>query len=594
MNPNDPELPDAVPDPEWAAAREKEAAIVDAFDFQKAMQEIDKHQAEIDAIARKDALKEIFGTDFAASAKAHGLRELIIERRRRRMDALKLYMPLPEQEKFHRSQARIRLLRGSNRGGKTLPAAVEVARAVRGLDPRYPKENGRAFCVGKDSKHVGQVMWRKLFHPSALKIIRDQETNEFRAFRPWDEADAKREKEAIFAPPLLPPSIIRSIGWENKKEGIPNVVTLTNGWELCFYSSLGKPPNGVDIDLFWLDEEIVDEDWFPEMSARVLDREGCGIWSATPQAGTDQLFDLHEKAEEQYGSENPDVEEFVILLANNPHISEHAKKSFASTLKADDQAVRIGGHFAMLSYRIYPEFSVHSHVVPWFAVPKHWTRYMVVDPGRTICAVLFAGIPPPDDPNWGGHVVLYDELYIPDCTADLFGKRVMEHAGTDRFHCFLIDKHGGFRNEMGPGLTVAQQYQDALRRYRVSSEITGHGFLPASDDVDAGIEAVRDLLRNHERGRPKLLVLGDVLPNFIREVKRYHNKKVNGKVVDKPDQRGDCHLMDACRYLAMYRPKYHRQKKRDKQKSSLVKYIEGKKKRSSEGDFVLLGPGGNR
>lgn len=592
----DADLPEACPDPEWAEARAREKEISDAFDFDKAMREINAHQAEIEAIARKDALRDLFGTDYTASARAHRLRELVVERRRRRMDALKIYEPLTEQKKFHCSRARIRLLRGSNRGGKTLPAAVEVARAVRGLDPlgRYPLKDGRCFCVGKDSKHIGQVMWRKLFHPSALKIIRDLESREFRAFRPWEDEDAARATEAIFAPPLLPPRIVKSIGWENKKEGIPNVVTLVNGWELCFYSSLGKPPNGVDINLFWMDEEIVDEDWFPEMSARILDHMGYGIWSATPQAGTDQLFDLHERAEELYGSESPDVEEFVILLHNNPHISDDAKKAFASTLKADDHAVRIGGQFAMLSYRIYPEFSVHTHVVPWFSVPRHWTRYMVVDPGRTICAVLFAAIPPPEETIWGGHVILYDELYIPDCTADIFGKRVAEKVGQDHFYAFLIDMHGGFRNEMGVGLTVAQQYQDALRRYRVSSEITSSGFLPASDDVDAGIEAVRDLLRSHNSGRPKLLILGDRMESFIKEIKRYHHKKVGGKVVDKPDQRGECHLMDCSRYLAMYRPKFHRPKKRDKPKSSLVKYIEGKKKRSSEGDLVLLGPGGNR
>ena len=66
---------------------------------------------------------------------------------------------------------------------------------------------------------------------------------------------------------------------------------------------------------------------------------------------------------------------------------------------------------------------------------------------------------------------------------------------------------------VGVGLTVAQQYQDALRRYRVSCEITGNGFLSASDDVDSGIEAVRDLLRAHAGGKPKLLVLSDRLPN---------------------------------------------------------------------------------
>src|SRR5262245_2732952 len=92
-----------------------------------------------------------------SSWEALELKRLLVEKAKRQAEALKLYVPLPRQFEFHASFVRQRLLRGSNRSGKTLGAAVEVARAVSGTDPydKYPKYDGRAFCVGKNLDHVG-------------------------------------------------------------------------------------------------------------------------------------------------------------------------------------------------------------------------------------------------------------------------------------------------------------------------------------------------------------------------------------------------------------------------------------------------------
>src|SRR5947209_15906906 len=48
------------------------------------------------------------------------LRSLVIEKARRSIESLRLYEPLPLLEKFHASTAKMRIIRGSNRAGKTL------------------------------------------------------------------------------------------------------------------------------------------------------------------------------------------------------------------------------------------------------------------------------------------------------------------------------------------------------------------------------------------------------------------------------------------------------------------------------------------
>src|SRR5262249_18740540 len=161
---------------------------------------------------------------------------------RESLDGLALYEPMPGQLRFHADNRMVRLVVGGNRSGKSACAAVEVARAACGCDPfgKYPKVPMRIYCVGKDQKHIGQVMYPLLFKEGAFKIIKDKKTGRWRA---WTEKDP--HKEAKPAPPLIPQRYIAEIAWENKKESVPSVVTLKNGTVMCFFSSNGKPPQGM-------------------------------------------------------------------------------------------------------------------------------------------------------------------------------------------------------------------------------------------------------------------------------------------------------------------------------------------------------------
>jgi len=541
---------------------------------------LDKPELEVD-YAPTDP---VFGPESDLSAwRAREIRRILAEKARRQAEALRLYEPLPSQHQFHLSKAGERIVRGSNRAGKTLAPAVEVARAVTGQDPwnKYPKENGRWFCVAKDGKEVAQVMWRKLARAGAFRIIRDPVTNQWRAFRPLNQWDQENIDKSKPAPPLIPRRFIKSIAWENKKENQPSTVLLHNGWELNFFSSLGKPPHGSDIDGAWFDEEIVDPDWYPEISARLLDRRGKFIWGATPQAGTEQLFGLHERAQEEHGKEQPAVAEFVMRLRDNPHVSEEAKRDFAAKLSEQEYEVRFEGEFALLSYKVFPEFDKFTYTSSWFDVPVDWTHYAVVDPGRQVCAVLFAAVPPPDRSD---HVYLYDELYLRNCDAELFGQEMMHKTRGKRFHAFVIDHQGGRMHEAGGGLTVETQYSAALKKYKVQSTATGYNFAWGNSDVHSGLEACRALLRKTRDEKPRLLVLSDKCPNFIWEMEHYRFKRVKQQVTEDPENRGRVHLMACLRYLASYPPKYVKPPTGKAHKSGAIAAFRAKQKRRKERD----------
>lgn len=478
---------------------------------------------------------------------------------RRKNFALNLFVPLPQQEAFFASTATVRILIGGNRGGKTVAGAIECARAVLGLDPnkKYPARDGRFIAVGRDLNHCGKVMWRKLSRSGAFRVIRDPATQLLRAYDPMSPWDVQHKEQSVPSPPLIPQSKIKHISWENKKEGIPKSVELVTGWELTFFSGKGDPPQGWDADAAWFDEEIEGSNWYPEVSMRMLDREGRLYWTATPQAGTPELYAIHDKAQEEEGTPNPSHQEFFVGLLENPHISQKMKDTVAATLTGEEYNVRVLGQFAILGSRIYPDLHPRGiHVIESQPVPTDWTRYCAIDPGRQVCAVLFAAVPPATH-HLRGHVVFYDELYLRACDAHKFAEAMHKRLQGQMIQAWWIDHRAGRMTEIASGKTPEQQYSAELKALGVKSKETGFSFRAGSDNVAGRIEAFRAGLRIRECGTPRFLFMGERLPNFMMEVKGYCYKKTNGVVTDEPVKVRD-HLMDCAGYLAMARLPYVR------------------------------------
>lgn len=513
-------------------------------------------------------------------------RALIAEVARRDKESLRLFEPMPEQERFFASHASERIALGGNRGGKTTVTCVEIARAVTGQDPhdKYPREAGRFVLVGKDLTHCSKVFYRKLFRAGAFRIIRDDESGEWRTFKPDDPRDVDRYDESEPAPPLIPSRFIKSMSWENKKEEIPKTITLKNNWELCFFSSLGAPPQGWDIDGAAFDEEIEHPLWYQEMSARLLDRRrknrltgkvksGKFIWSATPQAGTMQLYALNRRAETEHreatddageGKEGraPSIECFRFGLLKNEFISEDAKQDFIHKLRddPDEYRVRVLGDFALIGSRVYGEFSPYgAHGCESFPVPPDWTWYASVDPGRQVCAILFAAVPPPSSEH-AGQCFLVDELYIKKANAELVAAAIAARLGGRHIEKWYIDARGGRITEIGTGITPEEQYRRSFVRAGIFSKpgplaVNPTGFIwstaSGGDDIKAGIEAVRLGLHLDHDGRSYWKVFRDKCKNFLHEAELYsYKRQPSGLVTDEILKSGQDHLMDNWRYLA--------------------------------------------
>jgi hypothetical protein len=500
----------------------------------------------------------------------------------RKAEALRLFIPMDEQERFFSCESAERIALGGNRGGKTTVTVVEIARAVTGQDPfdKYPKRDGKCILVGKDLQHCSKVFYEKLFKAGAFSVIRDEVTNEWRSFRPNDPADQARAHEKKKAPALIPSRFydFNRIAWENKKDGIPKTIPLKNGWTMHFFSSLGAPPQGWDVDLVAFDEEIEHPLWYPEMAARLLDRRvknlttgkvksGKFIWSATPQAGTQGLYDLKVHGDECEGTENPPITVFKFGMLDNPWVEDGAKQEFIAKFAGneDEINVRVYGEFALMGTRVYSEFMPKGvHGIASMPIPDDWTSYAIVDPGRQVCAVLFIAVPPPNS-EWAGRKIVYDELYIKKCNAKIFAETFMRRVGGRPIEFGVLDHRAGRITEIGSGKTHEQQYSDALKAAKFSFEKGGTGFQWSSDDVKAGLEAVRNAMHVID-GKSELVVVWEKCKWLLWEMERYSYRKLpNGVVTDEPIKLND-HACDCLRYAFMAKLKYVKPRKRSAKK----------------------------
>jgi hypothetical protein len=316
-----------------------------------------------------------------------------------------------------------------------------------------------------------------------------------------------------------------------------------------------------------------------------------------PHSKNEALIGLNERAEkaEEQGNTS-DIKRFVLRFLDNPHIDSEEKRKAVERWSAIGEDVlrqRSEGEFITDSILVYPNWnlSVHGFAregLPNGQIPGDWCRYAVVDPGHAVTAVLFAAVPPDER-----FILLYDELYIRNCNAIIFGQEFQRKVKGTQFYAFLIDAHGARLTDIGSGRSPQEQYSEQLAALNVSSRVTGHSFIPGSDDVQAGLQSVRTMLHIRPDGTTRLRHLRGAMPNFEREMKRYKKKVIHvagtSVVSDEPNKRGDFHLVDCLRYLCSYEPEYHKPHQHVEE-PWYVLWSEKRKKAQGNSGVVYLAP----
>jgi hypothetical protein len=325
-----------------------------------------------------------------------------------------------------------------------------------------------------------------------------------------------------------------------------------------------------------------------------------------PHSTNNALLGLKERADasEQALGEKSNIRQFRLRMLDNPFLDDEEKKKSIERWAAQGEDVlrmRAEGDFITDSILCYPNFDMRIHgmdrsELPEGQIPHNWCRYAVVDPGHAVTAVLFCAVPPNED-FW----LCYDQLYLRQCNASIFGDEFSKRVRDWHFHAFLIDAHGGRLRDIGSGRLPVEQYTEQLMTRNIRSQITGSSFLAGCDDIAARTEATRIAMHIRPQGTPSLRILRNSCPDLERELKRYR-KLVNyvsgtAVVTDRPNTKGEVHLCQCLEYLCAYRPRYHAPPIRNGEPDPWwVKWQRERRKRLGENGpgYVFLGPSGGR
>jgi hypothetical protein len=497
----------------------------------------------------------------------------------RRKESLRLFTPQPHQEAIFRSTARRLLIRGGNRSGKTLCGAVRIADWITGNKRfgivRNP-EHLKVLCVSLDFSLMSENIYRKLFEPGAFELCK-----ECSHVRHMCSCEGDWVERAVPADPLIPSRFLDKrkardgFAWLDKARGIPAKAWLRTGAQLDFKSTdQGRAKfQGIPWDVYWCDEEATnDEEIMNEIERGMIDRQGFGQITATPLAASLTMVNWSERAGEQKAEKElaiqskedvpqPFYEEIQLYTDDNLALERSAIERFYEGMSEEEEGVRRRGEFLVQQGLVYGrEFDKKLHVVDTFPVPLEWTVYEIQDPGHAVAfATLYWAVSPEGD-----HY-LFDELYLRrKDISDVVRrqKRLLSGASAalDYYRVpqrSLVDPAAAQVGAGMKGQSVLIQLHKEREKQNHWCYEGRHKCYKAHNEVQAGIFAVKALLKpreeGKEKGKPRLYVMRH-LHHLLREARRYRwpRPQPGQDLVEKrgPIKKDD-HLMDCLRYGAL-------------------------------------------
>jgi len=544
----------------------------------------------------------------------------------RGVEALKLYEPMPHQERLHRAACKEVLMIKGNQVGGTIATMAELARALTDQDPyqKYPSRDGVAACLVYGETHVGRVLYPKLFKWGAFDIIRDEDTDEYRTYRPWNKSksidgkkgDAHREHEKRPAPPLIPKRFIDGkFAWEKRAQRIFKEVHFTTGWTLYALNSQGDPSHaqGFSLNLAIIDEDVAAGGWISELIGRLSKPPGAGRfmktgflrWAALPHARVDDMRYMLERAEEEEELKKPRTVAITVSGDETIYLSEETRKEnqrIWRSMGEEEYQRRWEGDMSLQSVMMYPAFekTVNDAVVDLdnprvpealrilaqneYVPPLDWCNYLSFDPGYNVGAVTFFTVPPTQLGTWK---IQFDELYIRRCTAPLFGVELAAKTKNLTVQDFIIDARGAQLRQIGTGVLPRRQYERELEKREIACEVRGSRFLNGCDNIPARETALRTWLTIREsgieQGYPTLMVVMFKCVHSVREMIGFKRKTElrNGitVVLDEANRRGHAriHTCEATEMLAAHGMPYVRPPTRQVRLDPMAAFLEADK-----------------
>ena len=410
---------------------------------------------------------------------------------------MKIYKPHKYQRAFHSSEARFRTFIAGRRGGKTIAGTLEA------LSYAYGSRIGK-----KGSRQTPTHGW--IISPT-YQMLKD-----------------------INIPVLMEWCNPDTIASWNKSD---NRLEFKNGSTITLRS--GENPDrlrGVGLDWIWLDEAcFMSKQVWEVLYPTLTDKNGVAWVTTTPQ-GYDWVYDTFYKPaiDKEKG-----FEAWKFTTLDNPYIDqslvEQAKKDLSDMMFKQEYLAS----FEKFEGLIYPDFNEARHCK---------------ESDKTLTDIYFVGL----DVGWNhptagllvkedtnGNLFVIDEfreqfLTAKEISNQLNGMLVRNGLREQDIEMFIID----------PASKGTQQTSGQSMMFQLQEE--GWGFVPANNDVMAGINRVTRMFREDR------LYIAKRCKMLIDELNNYHWRKWNEEKDSnrsEPFKLGE-DLCDSLRYIVMSRPDY--------------------------------------
>lgn len=258
---------------------------------------------------------------------------------------------------FHRSPAKIRVVFGGNRAGKTCTGVVECLTQAQ-------RPGTRLLIATETSDMLGRNIW------------------------PYLEQ-------------YLAPAMIASVRWIDSQKHNFALITLVNGSTITgmSYDQKRRRAQGSTFDVVWFDEEPP-HDFYLECLRSIISTGGRVQLTMTPLQGMTWVYDTFKN------SVDPTVETWTCSLLDNKYVSQADKDWWISQLSADELAMRVYGEFMRLEGAVWKEFNPEVNIIPSFPIPRAWRKFRAIDYGyaNPFCCLWGAQ-------DGDGRLYIYQEHY---------------------------------------------------------------------------------------------------------------------------------------------------------------------------------------
>ena len=245
------------------------------------------------------------------------------------------------------------------------------------------------------------------------------------------------------------------------------------------------------------------------------------------------------------GTENPDDYVFIpSLVFENKYIMEHDPNyvRVLENLPEDRKQAMLYGNWDIFDGQFFPEFDRKLHVIEPFEIPEHWNKYIALDYGLDMFAVIFVAV------DTKGKAYIYNEIHKSDLIVSEARQALKSYMRKETFKDIYAPPDLWNRNR-DTGKSTMEMFLEG-----------GISFSKASNNREAGWLTVKEWLKKkktrheqtgEEREETNLYIFSNC-KNLIRCLPQLqHDEKNPNDVATEPHE--ITHITDALRYFCVSR-----------------------------------------